>query len=241
MLPNNTIRADSRSCVAVSLRRAALPLLVIAAGYVLTLAPVTRGAERTASRWEQHIRRFEERDRKQMPPADGFLFIGSSSIVRWDLEKHFPDRPVINRGFGGSQIADSVQFAERILIPYRPRVVVLYAGDNDIASGKSPDQVLSDYKAFVEKVRVALPETKIVFVAIKPSVKRWNLVEKMREANRRIRAVTLQEPLQEFVDIDPAMIGDDGRPKPELFASDGLHLSEQGYDVWSSLVRPHLK
>jgi lysophospholipase L1-like esterase len=207
----------------------------------LALAPTARGAEPKTSKWEQKIQQFEERDRQQMPPADGFLFIGSSSIVKWDLKKHFPDLPVINRGFGGSQIADSVQFAERILIPYRPRVVVLYAGDNDIASGKSPEQVLADYQAFVDKVRGALPKTRIVFIAIKPSTKRWNLVEKMREANRRIRAVTDQDSLQEFVDIDRPMIGDDGRPKPELLASDGLHLSEQGYKVWSSLVRPHLK
>ena len=137
--------------------------------------------------------------------------------------------------------SDSIQFAERIIIPYRPRVVVLYAGDNDIAHGKSPDQVLADYRVFVEKVRRALPETKIVFVAIKPSIRRWKLVDKMREANRRIRAVTESDPLQEFVDIDPPMIGDDGEPKPELFKSDGLHLNEEGYKLWSSLVQPHLK
>jgi lysophospholipase L1-like esterase len=221
--------------------RSALPLLWISAVICFATTPIAPGAEPTTNRWEPKIQQFEQRDRQQMPPAGGFLFIGSSSIVRWDLEKHFPEMPVINRGFGGSQIADSVQFAERILIPYRPRVVVLYAGDNDIAKGKTPDQVLSDYKAFVAKVRGSLPKTKIVFVAIKPSTKRWNLVDKMRQANRQIRAITETDPLQEFVDIDPPMIGDDGRPKPELLASDGLHLSEQGYEVWSSLVRPHLK
>ncbi len=194
-----------------------------------------------ASRWEPNIRRFEERDRRQMPPADGFLFVGSSSIVGWNLLKHFPDMPVINRGFGGSQIADSVHFAERIIIPYRPRVVVLYAGDNDIAKGKSPQTVLTDYRAFVDKIRAPLPNTKIVFVAIKPSISRWRLVDQMREANRLIREVAAADPLQEFVDIDTPMIGSDGKPMADLFKSDGLHLNEDGYQLWSSLVEPHLK
>jgi lysophospholipase L1-like esterase len=194
-----------------------------------------------ASRWEGHIQRFEEQDRRQPPPREGFLFVGSSSIVGWNLEKHFPNLPVINRGFGGSEVSDSLQFADRIVIPHRPRVVVLYAGDNDIAHKKTPQIVLADYQAFVAKVRSALPNTKIVFVAIKPSISRWKLVDQMREANRLVREVTQADPLQEFVDIDTPMIGDDGKPKPELFKPDGLHLNEDGYQLWSSLVRPHLK
>jgi lysophospholipase L1-like esterase len=210
---------------------------------VRTSVPACIAADDTtaANRWEPNIRRFEERDRRQMPPADGFLFVGSSSIVGWNLPKCFPDMPVINRGFGGSQIADSVHFAERIIIPYRPRVVVLYAGDNDIAKGKSPQTVLADYRAFVDKIRAPLPKTKIVFVAIKPSISRWRLVDKMREANRLIREVTDDDPLQEFVDIDTPMIGSDGKPMADLFKSDGLHLNEDGYQLWSSLVKPHLK
>ena len=203
--------------------------------------PGGEGSADPASRWENQIRRFEEQDRQQMPPRDGFLFVGSSSIVGWKLEKHFPDLPVINRGFGGSDLSDSVAFAERIVIPYHPRVVVLYAGDNDIAHNKTPLTVLADYRAFADKVRAALPNTKLVFIAIKPSIRRWHLVEQMREANRLIKEVADADPLQEFLDIDPLMIGDDGKPKAELFKPDGLHLNEDGYQLWSSLLRPHLK
>jgi lysophospholipase L1-like esterase len=192
------------------------------------------------NRWESAIRKFEESDRRQFPPKRGILFVGSSSIVGWDLAKHFQELPVINRGFGGSQIADSIHFAERITVPYQPRTIVFYAGDNDVAAGKTPQQVLADYRRFVEIVHGALPETRIVFIAIKPSLRRWKLVEQMRQANRLIREVTTKDPRLVFVDVDPPMIGQDGRPRAELFRDDGLHLNAAGYRLWSALVRPHL-
>jgi sugar phosphate isomerase/epimerase/lysophospholipase L1-like esterase len=192
-------------------------------------------------RWEPAIAKFEAMDREQPPAKEGIVFIGSSSIVKWKLDDWFPDLPVLNRGFGGSQIADSVRYADRILVGYRPRIVVFYAGDNDIAAGKSPQQVLADYKAFVAKVYAALPETRIVYVAIKPSLKRWHLIGQIREANRLIRLVTEADPRLEFVDVDAPMLSPDGKPRAELFVSDGLHLSDEGYKLWAELVRPRLK
>ena len=197
--------------------------------------------EKQQNRWEPRIRAFEAQDKKRPPPEEGILFVGSSSIVGWNLKKCFPDLPALNRGFGGSQVADSVHFAGRIVLPYRPRVIVLYAGDNDVAAGKKPQQVLADYRAFVNKVHAALPKTRIVFVAIKPSLRRWHLVDKMREANRLIRAAAEKDPRLVFVDVDGPMTGADGKPRPELFRKDGLHLNAEGYKLWSDLVRPHLK
>jgi lysophospholipase L1-like esterase len=192
-------------------------------------------------RWESKIASFEARDREAPPPRDGIVFIGSSSIVGWKLNRFFPKLPVINRGFGGSEVADSVRYADRILLPYRPKVVVMYAGDNDIARGKSAEQVVADYRRFVKKIRTALPKTRIVYIAIKPSISRWALVDKMREANRQIMAIADSDPKLDFVDIDTPMIGEDGKPRKELFKPDGLHLNDEGYQVWSNLVRPHLK
>jgi lysophospholipase L1-like esterase len=192
------------------------------------------------NRWEKTIQRFEAGDAKSPPKAGGILFIGSSSIRGWKLGEFFSDLSVINRGFGGSQIVDSTQFAERIVFPYKPKTIVLYAGDNDVAAGKSPKQVAADYGAFVAKVQAALPNTKIVYIAIKPSIKRWALVEKMREANRLIRTATEKDSLQAFVDIDKPMIGADGRPRKELFLKDGLHLNADGYKLWAKLVRAEL-
>lgn len=195
----------------------------------------------TADRWESDIAAYEAMDRKSPPVQDGIVFIGSSSVRLWDVRKSFPDLPVVNRGFGGSQLADSVRYADRILIPYRPKTVVLYAGDNDLAAGKSPEQVLADYKAFAAKVHGALPDTRIVYVAVKPSPKRWALIEKMRETNRLIRAAAEQDPRQVFVDVEKPMLTAEGQPRAELYRPDELHLNEEGYKLWTELVRPHLE
>ena len=159
----------------------------------------------------------------------------------WKLEESFPEYEVINRGFGGSQTADSTYFADRIVIPYQPEVVFIYAGDNDIAAGKSPEQVFEDYKAFVAKVHGALPDTKIVYIAIKPSIARWNLVEEMRAANALIAKETESSDLLAFVDIDPLMLGEDGKPREDYLLGDGLHLTKSGYAVWAEVVKPYLK
>jgi len=223
----------------VRLRFALAAALVAVTSGGLALAAEARAPKE--NRWEPKIRQFEEQDKKEMPPAGGILFVGSSSIVGWKVDECFPGLPVINRGFGGSQIADSVHFADRIVLPYRPKIVVLYAGDNDVASGKSPDRALRDYRQFVQKVHAGLPETRIVFVAIKPSIRRWNLVDKMRDANGLIRAAAEKDERLVYVDVDGPTIGDDGKPRPELFKPDGLHLNAQGYKLWSALVLPHLK
>ena len=193
------------------------------------------------SRWEGHIRRFEARDEKSPPPRDAILFLGSSSIVRWNTKKWFGDLVTINRGFGGSQVADSLEFAERILIPYRPRTVVFYAGDNDIAAGKTPERVLADYKALVAKTHDRLPETKFIYVPIKPSVSRWKLWPKMKQANGMIEQFSRSDRRLEYLDIATPMLDAAGRPRKELFVKDGLHLSDAGYKLWSSLLRPLLR
>lgn len=202
--------------------------------------PPSAAVPKTQNRWEPRIRQFEEMDRKNPPPSRGIVFVGSSSIVGWDLKKFFPDLPVINRGFGGSQLADAVDFADRIVLPYQPKIVVLYAGDNDIASGKSPEQVAADYDAFVTKVHQALPKTKIIYITIKPSIARWKLFDKMRRANALIRARADKDDRLVVIDVEKSMLGPDGMPRPDLLQKDGLHLNDAGYKIWSDLVRPHL-
>jgi lysophospholipase L1-like esterase len=191
-----------------------------------------------SSRWEETIQRFEAADRAQPPPEGGVLFIGSSSIRMWDVEASFPELRVINRGFGGSEIADAVHFADRIVIPYRPRAIVFYAGDNDISRQKSPVRVYEDFQEFVSTVHASLPETRILFVAIKPSLARWELIHRMRAANALIRVDCEEDPLLTYIDVEKPMLGEDGRPRAELFKDDGLHLNEEGYAIWNDLVRP---
>lgn len=192
-------------------------------------------------RWEKAMEAFEQRDAKTPPPKGEIVFIGSSSIVGWNLAKCFPDLKAVNRGFGGSQIADSTEYADRILLPLEPRIVVFYAGDNDIAGGKSPEKVFEDYKAFVKKVHDKLPEAKIIYIPIKPSIARWKLWEKMKAANALIEAHTKTDKRLAYLDIAGPMLGEDGKPRPELFKNDGLHLNDEGYKLWNSLLLPHLK
>lgn len=191
-------------------------------------------------RWEADIQKFEAEDARVRRRPNPTLFIGSSSIRRWDLNQSFPGKNMINRGFGGSEIADSIHFADRIVFPYAPIKIVLYAGDNDISRGKSAAQVVQDFGTFAKRVHAKLPKTEIIFIAIKPSLKRWGLVAQMRDANQQIKTLCEQHEWLVFADIDTPMIGDDGKPKPDLFAKDGLHLSPAGYALWKKVLSPHL-
>ena len=203
--------------------------------------PLHLAAEHDSSRWEKSIARFEAADKKEMPKPGGVLFIGSSSIRLWKtLKGDFPGVAVVRRGFGGSQIADSVHFAGRIVHPYQPRQIVMYAGDNDVASGKSPEAVLADFQTFVKVVHTKLPKTRIAFIAIKPSIARWKLSGKMSEANALVHGVCAKDKRLDFIDIWQSMLGQDGKPKPNLFVKDGLHLNANGYALWTSIVKPYL-
>ncbi len=192
------------------------------------------------AKWDKAISAFEAQDQKSPPPKGAVLFVGSSSIRLWKLEKSFPHLPAINRGFGGSEIADSVHFADRIVLKYEPKTIVFYAGDNDIAHGKSPEQVAKDFQAFVKTVHEKLPKTKILFIAIKPSLARWKLAETIQKANNLIRAQCEKNEQLAFIDVWKPMLGDDGRPRAELFLKDGLHMNEKGYQIWASLIEPRL-
>lgn len=192
--------------------------------------------------FEPEIARFESSDRVSPAMQDGVVFVGSSSFRLWpNVAADFPGASVINRGFGGSTLADVVTMTPRIVLPYRPRLVVLYAGDNDLAAGRTPVDVLASYEQFVALVRRTLPSTRIAFVSIKPSPSRWALIERMRIANRLVREVIARDTLQRYVDVFTPMLRADGRPRPELFGPDSLHMTPAGYALWrerlSTVVR----
>ena len=211
------------------------------AGVVLMTMLAARVPGAQSDQWAKEMAAFEQQDRQGQFSPQGTVFVGSSSIRLWDLEKSFPGRPILNRGFGGSQIADSVKNADLLVIKHKPRTVVFYAGDNDIAAGKTPQTAAADYKAFVTKVHAALPETRIAFIAIKPSIQRWALIQKVREANALIRTMAEGDERLAFVDVDGPMLGWDEKPRKDLFVGDGLHLSPKGYELWTALVRPFLE
>lgn len=216
-------------------------LIVLFAALAGALAAAAGSAAAQPGRWEKELAAFAARDTEAPSPAGGVVFVGSSSIRLWDLDKSFPKVKAINRGFGGSQIADSVEHADLLVLRHKPRTIVFYAGDNDIAQGKTPGTVANDFRAFAAKVHAALPGTRIAFIAIKPSLQRWKLIAQVRDANSRIRAFCETDDRLGFVDVDGPMLGWDEKPRPELFVADGLHLSPAGYELWTTLVRPFVE
>jgi lysophospholipase L1-like esterase len=205
-------------------------------------APAAAPAPLQLDRHENEIRAFETADRALMPAPGGIVFTGSSSIRLWrSLTTDFAGLPVLNRGFGGSTLPEVNHYFSRVVMPYRPRTIVLYAGDNDIAIGRTPQQVAADYRTFVGLVRDSLRDARIVFVGIKPSPSRWRFVEPQREANRLVREIVARDPLQTYVDVFGPMLGANGRPRPEYFVADSLHMTPAGYVVWRAQLSPHVR
>jgi lysophospholipase L1-like esterase len=197
----------------------------------------------TADRWDAAIQKFEDQDRISPPPQNGIVFIGASSIVRWNLPEYFPElgTRAINHGFGGSQSVDSVRYVERLVVPYHPRIVVYYAGDNDVEANVPAPEIAHQFELFDQKVHAALPETKIIFISVKPSIRRWQWIDTIRSANAMVKAYCTKEKHLAFVDIEPQMLGADGKPNPDLLADDGLHMTPAGYRIWTAALTPLLK
>ena len=189
-----------------------------------------------ADKWEKDIAAFEANDRTSPPPQNEIVFVGSSTIRMWKTAEAFPDLKVINRGFGGSEIADSVKYADRLILPHKPRIVVVFAGGNDINSGKTPEKVADDFKALVAKIHGALPKTKVYYLSLFPNVKRRAQDEKCAKVNELIQAFTKTDERLSFVDTASKMRAADGGPRPELLRDDGLHMNDDGYKIWNEIV-----
>jgi lysophospholipase L1-like esterase len=197
-------------------------------------------ADPDPSRFENDILAFEDWDRKNAHAHGAVLFVGSSSIRMWPTAESFAGLPVINRGFGGSHISDVNYFAERIVLKYKPQTIVFYAGDNDIEAGKPPQQVFNDFQAFATLVHQRLPETRIVYLPIKPSIARWSKWRQMQAVNSRVDRLAQNDTRIVYVDTATPMLDDDGKPRGELFLDDGLHLNGAGYKEWTEILAPEL-
>lgn len=195
----------------------------------------------SAIKWQGAINALVKQDSQTPPPANPIVFVGSSSIVRWKtLAQDFPGLPVMNRGFGGSEVFDSVTYAHRIVIPYRPKQIVFYAGGNDINAGKTPKRVFDDMKSFAALVHKSLPETKISFISIAGNPKRWSQVSDVRALNEMMEKWTKTDPRLDFIDVFHPMLRENGLPKFNIFVGDQLHMNEKGYAIWKEVVGPHL-
>ncbi len=193
------------------------------------------------AKWEKEISAFEKLDQENPPPKHAIVFVGSSSIKKWTtVAKDFPYHRVLNRGFGGSQMSDAAHFADRIVLPYEPRFIVVYSGGNDINAKKTAGQVFASFKEFVANVRAKQPDVPIAYISIAGNPKRWEQVDEVKKANALIEAFTKEQPGLKFIDVFHEMLGADGLPRPEIFSADRLHMNPEGYKLWTQIVGKHL-
>jgi lysophospholipase L1-like esterase len=192
-------------------------------------------------RWTDDIKKYQEWDTRNSSPGDAVLFFGSSSIVYWKTAESFADLPVINRGFGGSITADALYYVKELVIPYKPRVVIIYEGDNDIASAIPPKSVNQDFVNLADAIHTALPQTEIICLAAKLCRQRWHLRAGVAELNALNKAYCDTKDYITFVDTAAALMGTDQLPKNDFFLTDQLHLNEKGYAVWNALLTPIIK
>ena len=202
-----------------------------------------RGAAEDPAFFAEEIRAFEAADRADPPTPGGIVFVGSSSIRFWDsLAEDMAPLPIIRRGFGGAHLAHVVHHLDQIVLPYRPRMVVVYAGDNDLAegTGKDVDRVVADYRELVAKIHAAQPEIEIFFLSIKPSRLRWARWPEMARANAFIEGITRSDPRLHFIDVATPLLDAKGVPRDDVLLFDGLHRNDTGYAVWAEVVAPVL-
>lgn len=198
----------------------------------------------SAQAFKKEIDTFMKSDSLGMPAIGGILFVGSSSFTKWrDIKEYFPGYPIINRGFGGSSLPDVINYAEQVIVKYKPKQIYIYCGENDIAGSDAvtADTVLNRFKKLYSIIRKNLKKkTEVIFVSIKPSVSRWKLEQKFNEANALIQKFIESERHIIFLDVHTAMLEPDGMVKKDIFIQDQLHMNAAGYKIWQKIIAPTL-
>lgn len=194
--------------------------------------------------FQNDIDAFRQADKEAFPGTGKVLLVGSSSFTNWkDVQDYFPAVPIINRGFGGSSLTDLIRFKDELLDPYQPRQIIIYCGENDFAGNPDlkPKEVYKRFKTFFEIVRSKYPAVPVDYISMKPSPSRMFLFDKFKKTNRRIERYIRRKPNARFINVFDAMLNADGRPKPEIFVSDSLHMNAAGYRIWQGIMDPYLK
>ncbi|MBO9681515.1 MAG: G-D-S-L family lipolytic protein [Flavisolibacter sp.] len=191
----------------------------------------------------QDIQNFRKQDSIQAPPAHPILFIGSSSFTRWsDVQDYFPGYNILNRGFGGSTLADVLRYEEDVIFKYDPKQIVIYCGENDVASSDTitATTVFNRFQNLYSEIRAVYPNVPVVYISLKPSPSRWYLKEKAMAVNDLIENFLKNQNNAQFVSVWNDMLGPDGKPMPDLFVEDNLHMNAKGYAIWQKKIQPVL-
>ncbi len=188
----------------------------------------------------KEIAQYKKQDSLQFPQKNAVLFVGSSSLRLWnDLENVFKEYGAINRGFGGSNLADAIYYADDIIFPYHPKHIFIYSGENDIASGASVDVTLDRFKILFNLIRKQIPKARISYISIKPSISREKFDAAFQDANAKIKSFLSSQPATDFIDVYQAMLAENGKVQQDIFIQDNLHMNQKGYDIWIRVLKPY--
>ncbi|HRE50576.1 MAG TPA: GDSL-type esterase/lipase family protein [Flavitalea sp.] len=193
-------------------------------------------------RYEKTIAAFKKADIESPPPVNAILLVGSSSFTIWkDVADYFPEYTIINRGYGGSKLTDLIDYVDDVIIPYKPKQVVIYCGENDVAGDPvTADDVLQRFTTLFQMIRKGLPDASIAYVSMKPSPSREKFLPVITEGNAKIRDFLATQPKTSYIDIYQAMLDAEGKMRPELFQDDMLHMNPKGYAIWKEVMQPYL-
>ena len=196
----------------------------------------------TIAKFEKEIISFERVDSTHPPKKQQVLFVGSSSIRLWsDFSERFKDYAVINRGFGGAELSDVTRYATRIIIPYRPSKVFIYAGDNDFGRNQSAEQVFEKFVELFNLLSSELSATRFYYISVKPSPKRSKYITQIQDFNQKVKDFIQEHSCHwVFIDVYHSMLAEDGSAKADLFRPDKIHLNSKGYDIWEKLIKAHM-
>jgi len=193
-------------------------------------------------RFKDEIDSYVQADKSNPPPEGCYLFIGSSSIRMWkSLQEDFIGYPVINRGFGGSHFSDAIYYFDDLVSAYNPSKIIIYEGDNDIASSKSPNKIMKDLKTLLGMIRDNIDHPEIAIISAKPSPRRWDLKDKYEKLNAKLKNLASENLDLTYIDVYTFMLNDKSRPEPELFLEDSLHMTGKGYKIWKEQIQPFVE
>ena len=193
--------------------------------------------------WDD-IQNFKKIDQQTAPPENAILLLGSSSFTKWqDVSDYFPRKTIINRGFGGSRLKDLNDYADDLLKPYHPKQIIIYCGENDLADNVNlkPETVVARYKELYAKIRERFPTVQVDYISIKFSPSREHLWQKIKEVNSKISKFIEKEKNADYIDITQVMNDSNGNIRKDLFLDDMLHITPEGYRLWSSVMNPYMK
>ena len=189
------------------------------------------------NRFKNSIDELNNKEYNFNPDKKLLLFTGSSSIKMWkNVPDYFPEYNVINNGFGGSHFSDLIFFYDKLITKQTPDILFIYEGDNDIASGKKPSKIIKQAKELVKQIKADLPQTKIIFIAPKPSIARWNLKKDYNKLNKKLAKLCKKQDNTEFADVWNIMLDENGNVYTDIFIEDGLHMNKKGYDLWAKVI-----